>query len=57
MNDGDGPDVARWFYEGLFAKEEMDLDDIAYALDGAVTKLREIDAPASQWALFIHIGG
>jgi hypothetical protein len=57
MNDEDGPDVARWFYEGLFAKEEMDLDDIAYALDEAVTNLREKGAPASQWALFIQIGG
>jgi hypothetical protein len=57
MNDEDGPDVARWFYEALFAKDGMDLDDIAYALDGAVTKLREKGAPTSQWALFIHIGG
>jgi hypothetical protein len=54
MNDEDGPSVARWFYERLFA---LDLDTIAYALDVAVTKLREIGVPASRWALFIHIGG
>jgi hypothetical protein len=57
MSDDDGPDIARWFYESLFAKENLDLDNIAYALDEAVTKLRETGVPASRWALFIHIGG
>jgi hypothetical protein len=57
MNDDDGPDVARWFYESLFAKEDLDFDGIAYALDGAIMKLRETGVPASRWAAFIHIGG
>jgi hypothetical protein len=57
MSDEDGPDVARWFYEYLFGKEELDLDHIAYALDGAVTKLRAKGVPASRWAPFIHTGG
>jgi hypothetical protein len=57
MSDDDGPEIARWFYESLFAKENLDLDNIAYALDEAVTKLRETGVPASRWALFIHIGG
>jgi hypothetical protein len=57
MNDEDGPDVTRWFYESLFAQESLDLDRIAYALDGAITKLREKGVPASRWAPFIHIGG
>jgi hypothetical protein len=57
MNDDDGPAIAREFYEALFARETLDLDDIAYALDGAVAKLREDGAPASRWAAFIHIGG
>jgi hypothetical protein len=57
MDDEDGPDIARLFYEHLFAKEELDLDSIAYTLDEAVTKLRQKGVPASRWALFIHIGG
>jgi uncharacterized protein YigE (DUF2233 family) len=57
MHDEDGPNVARWFYEALFARDTLDLDDIAYALDGAIAKLREKRVPASRWAAFIHIGG
>jgi hypothetical protein len=57
MNDDDGPDVARWFYESLFATKDLDLDHIAYALDRAVFKLREKGVLASRWAAFIHIGG
>jgi hypothetical protein len=57
MHDEDGPNVARWFYEALFARDTLDLDDIAYALDRAIAKLREKGVPASRWAAFIHIGG
>jgi hypothetical protein len=57
MDDADGPDVARWFYESLFEHSELDLDHIAYALDEAVAKLREKGVPASRWALLIHMGG
>jgi hypothetical protein len=55
MDDEDGPDVARWFCEGLFARRRLDLDDIAFALDGAIAKLRQKGVPASRWAAFIHI--
>jgi hypothetical protein len=57
MHDEDGPAIARWFYERLFAQEELDLDNIPYALDEAVEKLRGQGVSASRWALFIHIGG
>jgi hypothetical protein len=57
MHDEDGPNVTRWFYEALFARDTLDLDDIAYALDLAIAKLREKGVPASRWAAFIHIGG
>jgi hypothetical protein len=57
MNDADGPDIARWFYENLFQQDNLDLDHIAYALDEAVAKLRETGIPASRWALLIHMGG
>jgi hypothetical protein len=57
MADADGPDIARWFYQSLFSRDEIDLDDVAYALDTAATKLRETGVPASQWALLIHMGG
>jgi hypothetical protein len=57
MCDEDGPKVAEHFYGRLFAKEEVDLDDIAYALDEAIQALRQSGVPASRWAPFMHIGG
>jgi hypothetical protein len=57
MCDEDGPQVARQFYDSLFEKDRVDLDDIAYALDEAVQALRRTNAPASRWAPFMHIGG
>jgi hypothetical protein len=56
MGDADGPDLAEWFYEELMSNETIDADTVAYALDGAVQKLRA-KAPAPQrWAPFIHMG-
>jgi hypothetical protein len=56
MGDADGPDLAQWFYEELMSNETIDVDTIAYALDGAIQKLRA-KAPAPQrWAPFIHMG-
>jgi hypothetical protein len=56
MGDADGPDLAEWFYEELMSNETVDADAVAYALDGAVQKLRA-KAPAPQrWAPFIHMG-
>jgi hypothetical protein len=57
MHDEDGPTLARRFYEALFAKDALDLDDIAYALDEAVHNLRNQGVPAQRWALFMHMGG
>jgi hypothetical protein len=57
MHDEDGSKLARRFYEALFAKDTLDLDDIAYALDEAVQALRNQGLPAQRWALFMHMGG
>jgi hypothetical protein len=57
MSDEDGPQLARRFYEVLFEREQLDLDDIPYALDAAVQGLRNAGVPARRWALFMHMGG
>jgi hypothetical protein len=56
MYDQDGPKMAEWFYEALFEKETVQLDDIPYALDKAVQKLRAAGAPAVRWATYMHWG-
>jgi hypothetical protein len=56
MYDYDGPRVAQWFYEALLEKEVIELDDIPYALDSAVRKLRDEGALPQRWATFIHMG-
>jgi hypothetical protein len=57
MSDVDGPDMARWFYEGLLAHETIDTDAVAYALDSAVRKLRDkIPSEPKRWAPYIHMG-
>jgi hypothetical protein len=57
MNDADGPKVAKGFYERLLKEDQLDLDDIPYALDDAVRALREEGVPAKRWALYVHMGG
>jgi hypothetical protein len=57
MNDEDGPRLARCVYEVLFERDELDLDDIPYALDAAVQALRNGGVPAPRWTLFMHMGG
>jgi hypothetical protein len=57
MHDEDGPKLAAHFYQALFEKETLDLDDIAYALDEAVQELRAQGVPTERWALFMHMGG
>jgi hypothetical protein len=54
--DIDGPKVAKWFYEELLAKDVLDADDVAYALDVATGKLRASGVHLSRWAPFIHMG-
>jgi hypothetical protein len=57
MSDEDGPRLARCFYEVLFEREQIDLDDIPYALDTAIQTLRRAGVTARRWALFMHMGG
>jgi CHAT domain-containing protein len=54
--DEDGPAVARVFYETLLAKEVIDADAVAYALDEAVSTLKKQDVSPARWASFIHVG-
>jgi hypothetical protein len=56
MGDQDGPMIAKLFYEKLFSKEQISVDDIPYALDYAVGELRKTGAPYERWATFIHMG-
>jgi hypothetical protein len=57
MTDEDGPKVARDMYERLLEKDQLDLDDIPYALDDAVRMLRDSGVSAKRWALYMHMGG
>jgi hypothetical protein len=56
MGDDEGPELARTVYEILFAAETIDADDVPYALDAAVQKLRERGVPPERWATFVHMG-
>jgi hypothetical protein len=56
ISDVDGPKVAKWFYEELFAKDAVDADSVAYALDFAVGQLRDSGVSPNRWAPFIHMG-
>jgi hypothetical protein len=57
MNDEDGPAIASSVYQSLLAKDQLDLDDVPYALDDAIQELRRSGSPAARWALFMHMGG
>ncbi|EIN08584.1 hypothetical protein PUNSTDRAFT_134957 [Punctularia strigosozonata HHB-11173 SS5] len=58
MEDVDGPLIAKSVYEDLFSRdaEYLNPDDIAYALDEAVLKLRLVHPEPSRWAPYIHLG-
>ncbi len=56
MGDQDGPEVAAGIYKELFKGETMDPDDVPYALDEAVQKLRARKVHSSRWATYIHMG-
>jgi hypothetical protein len=56
MGDEDGPSMAQSFYEALLENELIQLEDIPYALDVAVQKLRAAGVPANRWATYIHLG-
>jgi hypothetical protein len=58
MSDVDGPVVARELYSQLFAAGSTLLDPevIPYALDDAISQLREQDLSPSRWASYVHLG-
>jgi hypothetical protein len=56
MDDADGPLLAEWFHEELMSNKTIDADAVAYALDGAVQKLRAKEPSPKRWAQFIHLG-
>jgi hypothetical protein len=56
MSDQDGPEVTKAFYEKLFTKRKISVDDIPYALDHAIGVLRHKGVPPERWVTFIHMG-
>jgi hypothetical protein len=48
--------MAEWVYEELLSSETIDADAVAYALDGAVQKLRAMAPAPQRWAQFVHVG-
>lgn len=56
MRDNDGPFITKRFYEKLFAAETIGVDEIAHALNDAVTELRHSGVPPERWATFVHMG-
>jgi hypothetical protein len=57
MQDDDGPKVAQSVYESLLKRDALALDDVPYALDEAVRRLRNEGIPAANWSTYIHVGG
>lgn len=56
MNDIDGPFMAERVYKRLFRSGRLDLSVLPYALDDAARELRELGAPPSRWATYVHFG-
>jgi hypothetical protein len=56
MNDIDGPYVAQKVYKDIFRDGKLDLESVPYALDVAVSELRNSGVPASRWATYVHVG-
>jgi hypothetical protein len=58
MEDVDGLRIAKSLYEEVFkgGTEYIDPDDIAYALDVAVRRLRDEVKDPMRWAPYIHLG-
>lgn len=58
MNDEDGPSVASTVYGELLKGRPQTIaaEDIPYALDTAVQKLRRQGLPSHRWAPYIYIG-
>jgi hypothetical protein len=60
MRDREGPVIAKSIYSALFkadvTSEYLNPDDVPYALDDAVRKLRASGLDPSIWATYVHIG-
>jgi hypothetical protein len=58
MGDADGPVIAQRVYEGLFSRDEeyLNPDKIPFALDAAVSQLRQQGVHSSRWAPYVHFG-
>lgn len=56
MNDEDGPFVAKHVYQELVKGEYIDTDQVPYALDLAVQRLRQRGVSPHRWAPYIHMG-
>lgn len=58
MDDNDGPEIARFVYQGLFqdGKGVLEPNAIPFALDAAVRKLHHDGAHPSRWATYVHVG-
>jgi hypothetical protein len=56
VNDADAPEVAKAFYQELMKEPVVDFDNIAYALDTAVARLRATGLDSHRWAPFAHFG-
>lgn len=56
MSDLDGPEVAKEIYSKIIMNCDLDLDMIPYAIDAAVSALRERGLHASRWATYVHVG-
>jgi hypothetical protein len=58
MRDVDGPRIVTEIYKQLFGGglDFVNPDDVPYALDDAIRKLREEGVHPIRWAPYIHIG-
>jgi hypothetical protein len=58
MQDIDGPRISESVYEEVFKgdSEYINPDNIAYALDRAVRRLRHEVKDPMRWAPYIHLG-
>jgi hypothetical protein len=56
MDDIDGPFMAKRIYQRIFRNGTLDMGAVPYALEDAARELRELGAPVSRWATYIHMG-
>ena len=59
MEDEDGPNVAKWFYEAMFKDDDNDGQRhtrAAKALSKVTRMLRNRNVPLERWVNYVHIG-